>query len=142
MFESLKESNDKLTAAREAAKATFKDLVKVGFAEFFVAHPEIQAIKWKQYTPYFNDGDACVFSVHDWYAKPTDAALAPKDDEDEENGFIDPWSMGNGPLAAAKKSGAELFKLLDDEMMKGAFGDHAEVTATRDGFEVESYEHD
>lgn len=40
--------------------------------EFAAALDEIlkifPALQWQQYTPYFNDGDACVFGVHDiWF---------------------------------------------------------------------------
>lgn len=34
---------------------------------FFEACPGVQAIAWTQYTPYFNDGDPCVFSVGELY---------------------------------------------------------------------------
>lgn len=54
----------------EAAKKRFKDEGKAAladaFGEFFAKHPEATAILWTQYTPYFNDGDVCTFSVHEW----------------------------------------------------------------------------
>ena len=28
-----------------------------------VERPEVAAVRWRQYTPYFNDGDPCVFGV-------------------------------------------------------------------------------
>lgn len=35
--------------------------------EAVLAHDEVEAIRWRQYTPYFNDGDECVFGVEaDW----------------------------------------------------------------------------
>jgi len=39
--------------------------VKKAFKVFLEAHPEIKCIFWSQYTPYFNDGDPCTFSVHE-----------------------------------------------------------------------------
>lgn len=44
-------------------KGAFKDIFKTFFRDF----PEIIAVGWNQYTPYFNDGDTCVFGVHDFY---------------------------------------------------------------------------
>jgi hypothetical protein len=34
------------------------------FSEIFAQTPELKSVGWTQYTPYFNDGDECVFSVH------------------------------------------------------------------------------
>lgn len=34
---------------------------------FFEAAPEIKAVVWNQYTPYFNDGAECVFGIYDRY---------------------------------------------------------------------------
>lgn len=35
--------------------------------KLFTTIPEIESVFWTQYTPYFNDGDACTFSVNDIY---------------------------------------------------------------------------
>lgn len=29
-----------------------------------LAHPKVSKVRWTQYTPYFNDGEACEFSSH------------------------------------------------------------------------------
>ena len=42
-----------------------KEAIAEAFAPFFAANPNIDGIYWTQYTPYFNDGDPCEFSVHD-----------------------------------------------------------------------------
>ena len=39
-------------------------LFKETFKEFFDNNPGIKAVVWTQYTPYFNDGDECVFRVN------------------------------------------------------------------------------
>ena len=41
-------------------------------------HPTIGMLCWAQYTPYFNDGDECVFSVRDIYAYSKQVAAANK----------------------------------------------------------------
>lgn len=46
---------------RANIQAMFEPMVK----EFFAANPNVIGISWRQYTPYFNDGDECVFSVND-----------------------------------------------------------------------------
>lgn len=44
----------------EIARESFKDVYKT----FFELCPDVQAVVWTQYTPYFNDGDECVFNVN------------------------------------------------------------------------------
>ena len=39
----------------------FNEIIKL----FFEECPKVQAVVWSQYTPYFNDGDECVFSVNE-----------------------------------------------------------------------------
>jgi len=48
-----------------------------------LADDYIDSFGWKQYTPYFNDGDACVFSVGEPWFRTTDDAkgVAPDDGE-------------------------------------------------------------
>lgn len=154
MFDSLKVANDEMQKARAKFKADAADLVKPAFREMFEACPSIEAVRWRQYTPYFNDGDACVFRVGDHYLKFTgdkkDEAEGDDDDGDYEDGFSSTYGL-TGEKEAAAAIVSELFRCLDDEMMLTAFEDHAkitatregfEITATREGFEVEEYDHD
>lgn len=44
----------------------------------------IAAFGWRQYTPYFNDGDPCVFGVSGvWFARPEDLPADGHSDADE-----------------------------------------------------------
>lgn len=48
----------------------------------------IACFGWRQYTPYWNDGDPCVFSAcGTWAARPEDAAKA------DEDGYFDKSSL-------------------------------------------------
>lgn len=67
------EIEDLQNQMKEKSKALFYEKI----AEFFTAYPEIGAIGWDQYTPYFNDGDTCEFSRHDIFF-----ADAEQDNED------------------------------------------------------------
>jgi DNA repair exonuclease SbcCD ATPase subunit len=51
---------------KQAEKESSK-LISKGFKEIFKKHPELESFSWTQYTPYFNDGDECVFSAHTDY---------------------------------------------------------------------------
>jgi len=134
-------------------KSEGEAIVKEAFAEFFKAHPEIEAIRWRQYTPYFNDGDACAFNVHDGYIR---VQGVPEDAGDYEDGFFASYSVGrlaeamgvagqyghdNPPPALAAFQ--EFWgSIADDDLFESVFGDHKMITATRDEFEVDDYSHD
>ena len=49
------------------AKKQFEEKMKNAFTDifetFFRNYPEITAVGWNQYTPYFNDGDPCEFRI-------------------------------------------------------------------------------
>lgn len=145
------------------------------------AFPEVEAVRWEQYTPYFNDGDVCVFNIHDayikfvgvdeggecedgfgdgkaypdgyWathynkhshgigsYQKPVPAGKIPHDYKDQRffvNGAVrEDISAAFTAVARAITSEIHADDFLD------VFGDPAQVTATRAGFDVEHYDHD
>ena len=123
-----------------------------GFEALFEAHPELQAVRWTQYTPYFNDGESCEFSVHDFEFK----AVGLRQHNGEDDDFIDhvydyrlneedkeavrpAKSLLNRIQASSRAlSGAEL-----ESVYLAAFGDHAQVTVARDlSVEVEEYKHE
>jgi len=72
MREQLQTLIDEYRAKRRELEAIFyengQDQMQKFFDEFFEKNPEVESIHWVQYTPYFNDGSPCVFSVGDMYA--------------------------------------------------------------------------
>jgi hypothetical protein len=112
-----------------------KALLRQEFTKFFDANPSITELRWTQYTPYFNDGGVCSFSVNNFTFKATDETSKY---EDENDGFIDTW--GRSKHTAMVKAFDN--DVSDDDVFEAVFGDGVRVTATRDGFEVEEYEHD
>lgn len=73
---------DRLIKVVEDAKREIQEkgasALKELFSEFFKAHPEARSIVWTQYTPYFNDGEPCVFGVGDLELRVDDStAVAP-----------------------------------------------------------------
>ena len=50
---------------RKKFQTTAQELFKETTKEFFSDNPAITAVVWTQYTPYFNDGDTCEFSVNE-----------------------------------------------------------------------------
>lgn len=129
-----------------AAQEAFKEYLK----EFFDENTEIKTVKWAQYTPYFNDGDECVFRVNDVVFSNSDSEnVSPWGDLNEERdgefAFQGIWGI---PDELEHKKDV-LEKLNDticskemEDIMRVMFGDHVEVTCTREGISVDEYEHD
>ena len=113
--------------------------------------PNVKSVRWEQYTPYFNDGDACEFNIYDAKILVSGAA---EDAGDYEDGYMDTYdfkyradTLGDidnleeltrrFSLVSAEIAGGQHFIFL-----KQSFGDPAQVTATREGFSIEFYDHD
>lgn len=128
---------------------TLQDEVKEAFEEIFEAYPEINAVTWTQYTPYFNDGDECIFSVNEFSI--TDAT----DDAINDINYGEFYGEGDPPELLMtsyddrdkkyqKIWDIETFSLseLGREFFKETFGNHVKVIATRGGIDVLEYYHD
>lgn len=103
--------------------------------------PNIVEFGWEQFTPYFNDGDPCVFSVYEaWFRTEADRGL-----DDSE---LRVWGDYHPTIKPGHPS-YHVCRTLDSEVTAGhfhdvllaAFGDHASVKFTRDGITVEYCEH-
>lgn len=116
--------------------------LKAAFILFFDQHPEIHALRWVQYTPYFNDGDTCTFSVLDAEYLLTEKAKVWGDDvsfvDDED--FVSYW--GREDTSTDRDLQKFWDDTQDDEIFQLIFGDHVAVLATREGFTVTEYEHE
>lgn len=165
----LQEKFDQLLSEQEELRKKFQvtaqELFKETTKEFFDGNPSIKAVVWTQYTPYFNDGDTCEFSVN----SPTFTnAPDPENvrwgeyDGDEEDVFAVEnmaYAMkSDSPYykedqEAIRKAGGvdvdscEAFERMIcsssmEDVMLAMFGNHVQVIATREGFEVNDYDHD
>lgn len=126
---------------------------------------------WTQYTPYFNDGDPCIFGVGEpWFRTPADVTPRSDDDEDDEDedGPDEMYQFelhGHPTLAAEHWDGERYVKVERDEatlaryarckalsaaigsgafddVLLDAFGDHANVRVRSTGITVDEYSHD
>lgn len=167
---SLQEKFDQLLADQAELKRQFQTQAQEMFKgitkEFFDKNPGVQAIVWTQYTPYFNDGETCEFNVNDptFTNSPNGEDVSPWGEYEGDDESI--WSCQNvshvltsdrsyykeeadrinaaGGVDADSCSAFERM-LMSSEMedvFLAMFGDHVKVIATRDGFDVEDYNHD
>lgn len=141
---------EELTALKKEFQEKSKETLKEIFKLFFQNNPQVKAVVWSQYTPYFNDGDPCTFSVYDieyfleepfdyyegfssgsWY-KPAEGKVGTAGLTQKELDVIH----------ANFNSFVKFLYKLDDSAYLDMFGDHSLITATKDGFEVNEYYHD
>jgi len=87
VMDQLKEVTDRLEAVQKEAREQFANLIKPVFSEYFEMFPYVKQIGWTQYTPHFNDGEACEFGVYDFYFSISDDEMEEADFEEEENWF-------------------------------------------------------
>lgn len=122
----------------DQARSAGKEAIKLELKIFFDQNPSVLGVRWAQYTPYFMDGDPCEFSVHEPCIRLENTG--PEEGE-QEDGYLGTYDLKNKELKTALNN---LYKNLSDaeDVLLFAFGDHAEITVTRDGLvEVDGYEH-
>jgi len=123
---------------------------------YFDTDTECAKITWTQYTPFFNDGEECIFSVNE----PNFFSI--NFNEEEYNGYYEGDLYATNsyrddrvydyaiktyrPATAMEMQRGKLSKLLQSSgvqsVLKLTFGDHAKVTVTREGITSEEYDHD
>lgn len=152
---------DELAAAKKKMQEELTIKLDPIFKQFFVENPKIKQIVWTQYTPFFNDGEPCVFSVHDKYFVPTffkdeDTGELVENEEYEYHDCPSLWSdsfydsainefkacgLTDEEIDRVEKFGKFLNSIPDD-LYEGIYGDHVEITVTTNGAEVNEYDHD
>ena len=71
------ELNGQIALAKKEMREKSTGLIEQATKIFLDACPEVTGIHWTQYTPYFNDGESCEFSVNEF-------CFHILDDEDDE----------------------------------------------------------
>ena len=219
MKEEFKTLQERIEALNVEMQEKSKVLMKEALRDFFEQYDGVvQNLFWRQYTPYFNDGESCEFSVYDTHITLVINKDEDEDDEDEGSTVYGPediarfketielWESFNrdpkaealkyqsyyiqkykrDPFEADKWSGktsaqrmnewtpdyfsldvrrkqladaeylvanyptlkddyqeiSRLIAGINEDIMKAMFGDHAKVICSKDGIEVEEYQHD
>lgn len=134
-FERIVSEIDRLIEERnKIAQDAFKEI----FDLFFVEHPKAKSVCWKQYTDYFNDGDACTFSVHDW-----SVSVNGSDGDDtyrwSANDYEENVGMTKEEFDKALEAAGDIVGGFDEDVMFTLFGDHAQIHVSREEISVEDY---
>lgn len=116
---------DEYLQRRKELKAFLEEngqkMILDSFRNFFAKYPMVEKVSWTQYTPYFNDGDACVFGVNEPQAR---VRLSPAlsdayrgrlstflEDDDEEVDEEEPGMPGHGEGAVVTFGGVKTWNI-------------------------------
>lgn len=140
----------KLTKMKEEARALAQKEFEYASQELFRLIPRLKALIWSQYSPYFNDGDECVFGVNSVSAMsfiPEDFDFQIPEDEEEQNHFIisdydDENRESLSELEIRAINAMSNFIETNEELMEDLFGNHVYVILTADGADVQECSHD
>jgi hypothetical protein len=157
-LEHLKSKNSQI----DNLKKEIKDMSSELFDDFrdyiFNKYPQIESFGWTQYTPYFNDGESCVFYANTDYIKINEEYV---DDSDwfspinivkignwnrelrvYEGREEEPNPNYNKNLVDASYEIGDFLGNFDNDFYLSKFGDHAEITMTKNGIDISDYDHD
>lgn len=114
------------------------ELVKDALKELFEANPSFTAVGWSQWAPYFNDGEPCEFSVHEFFA--TKLPLGELDSFDPYHGWSDSYDQYEDDKAVNKAARdfarAAEASINDEDLLRSAFEDDCAVIAYYENGEV------
>lgn len=140
----VKEFNSKVERLRKAFVKEAETLFKEATAEIFASEPKLESFSWTQYTPYFMDGDTCVFGVNDICeinGIGCEDSYGVSEDEDSKSGEV--IEIAESKLEKIKSAINEIIFGIPNEYMQDLFGDHMRVTVNRNGkIEKDEYEHE
>lgn len=157
-IKSLREKNSEISKLKNEAYSISKEVFESWCRDVFEKNPRLESFSWNQYTPYFNDGDTCVFSANtdylkingeyaddsDWISESTVTAWGTYNRETKKyEGRVEtPNESYDAELDKVTQEIKDFLCLFDDDFYIRKFGDHSEITVTKEGIEVEEYEHD
>lgn len=135
----LKVASEKIDEQRKVQLAENKKLFMEAVNELFDEHKELMGIRWRQYTPYFNDGDTCVFRVGSLFIATKPVSELEKLEEDGEDddmgdygdGFLSTYHFRENPALVEDIDSLENFMGHAEDCLQEMFDDHVVVTIER-----------
>lgn len=148
LLESLKKLNETIVEAKAKLLAESKNVFVEAVKHLFETYPILEIFSWNQYTPYFNDGEPCFFSVNTYSLEINKKDYVcewelKKALDDRLHGII-----SNDKYIELETQKAitddiiELLKTIGEDNLQLMFGDHAKVIVTKDSIVAEEYDHE
>lgn len=162
--DSFLEIKEEMKRLRDEARKKVKDFFIKGMNKIFEIYPEVKTVSWTQYTPYFNDGEECVFRAHaddfyvngydDWGSeiwRASEGEIGEKVllKEEMEYDWVREGTSSKKVYKTPESRSVKIYSAiegflsqLDDDDYKTMFGDHAKIIVRKDEITVEEYDHD
>lgn len=143
--ESIEESKKKIKEIKKELKEKVSDLFHESSKSLFAEYSDLESFSWRQYTVYFNDGDTCNFSARteslwingcrtETYGSTVDKVYL----EDDL-----PENISEDRFKAIAIVVYNFLGCFDDDDLEEMFGDHAEVSVSKNGVTISEYtDHD
>lgn len=131
--------NESYRKFQEQMKTTFHECCK----EIFEKYPDLKNFSVIGYTPYFNDGDECTYSLHAYW--DYGLTLNGYNQDDFSGNRKSDEKIDGYTYAEYEKIGEEIESFLNsipDSFFKDAFGDHCRIIISRENVTTEGYDHD
>lgn len=137
----INELADQLNNAQNLAKEKGKEAFKEYSLQLFNENPIIQEIRWDQYTPSFNDGDPCEFTIGDvgflLHNKQT-IGYYDFDEDDEFEGTKVEQHIEDHLKNIVNEFTNKIQAL--DTVMESLFGNNVTIIINRDGVQIKEYD--
>ncbi len=157
-LKSLRQKNSELSKLKSEILNISSDIFEDFYKYIFDKYPTLESFGWTQYTPYFNDGETCVFYANTDYISVNDEYVDDAKWSSEVNvlnwgnwnrelkvyeGRVEQPNPNYDPvLTAASNEITNFLGNFDNDFYLSKFGDHAEITVTKNGVDISDYDHD
>jgi SepF-like predicted cell division protein (DUF552 family) len=145
ILEKVTEASNRIKEEQKKLAELVKNDIKDVFNEMFVLNPKLQSFSWTQYTPYFNDGDECIFRVNGYLDVEYDNVEYTelgKWNADKAISTNEVYYETTPEVAKVVYPILQLLENIDDDVFKTIFGDHVKIIVTPNGIDIEEYYHD
>lgn len=161
LIKEVKNQQSEINTLKKELLKKSQDVFDKGILEIMNSCEDLKTISWTQYTPYFNDGDTCEFSVQMDYLEVNGEESSGYDPSSELTPYIvehqGTWNNKarmyegrievpnpkfNKGLADAVDSISKFLGIFDDDFYKYQFGDHQKITVTKTKVTQEEYDHE
>jgi hypothetical protein len=158
IIEEIKAKKTEIAKLQRELQLQSESLFDSFFSKIFENCERLKSISWTQYTPYFNDGETCIFHAGIDY-------LVINGEYEDESTWLNPTNIlsygkfnsktkvyegrieqdnpdFDAELSKAVDEVKDFLSLFDNDFYLSRFGDHTKVTITSAGSRTEDYDHD
>ncbi len=157
-LKTLSEKNSEISKLKGEIFQLSSGIFEEFYQYIFDKYTTLDSFGWTQYTPYFNDGETCVFYANTDYITVNDEYF--EDASWSQEVKVLDWGTWNPELrkyegrveepnpdydAVLFEASNEIVNFLnqfDNDFYLAKFGDHASITVTKDGVDISDYDHD